>query len=159
MPGVQSEIDDVADRPECAELPDLSFGISTDKVYQELDCMGDNGRTVYQKESLLKDSIYPVSYGLFFAFTLFVLSSLTFRRKWPVIVVSILPLAGMLFDFLENYKLRKLMDQFPVLQQETVSMASIANIGKWSFIYVSIAVILILAVWSFIRIIEGIRKG
>ena len=156
---MSSAIIDASKQPGCADIPDLSYGLSQEKVYHDLECMGPDARTIYKKESITKDSLYPVSYGLFFAFTLLALSSLIFRRKWIVIVVTILPLIGMLFDFLENYQLRKLMDQFPELQQGTVTLASTANIGKWSFIYLSIAFTLILAVWSLIRATGVIRKG
>ena len=159
MADMSSAIIDASVDPGCADIPDLSFGLSQEEVYQDLKCLGEPGRSVYKKESVQKDSLYPVSYGLFFAFTLFALSSLLFRRRWIVIVITILPLIGMLFDFLENYQLRKLMDQFPELQQGTVTLASVANIGKWSFIYVSIAFTLILAVWSLIRATGIIRKG
>jgi len=155
MPGVQTAIGDVADKPECAESPDLYFGVSSQKAYQSLDCMGKNGRAVYQKESIVKDSVYPVSYGLFFAFTLFLLSSSLFRKKWPVITLTVLPLAASCFDFLENYQIRRLIDQFPALQQNTVHIASLANMGKWSFINISMVAMVILVVMVFARMIRG----
>ncbi len=159
MPKMVNSITDASVRPGCSEIPDLLFGIDQETVYQELDCMGKEGRSVYKKESTQKDSIYPLSYGLFFAFTILALSLPVSRKKWPVVVLTIIPLIGSLFDFIENLYLRQLVDQYPNLQTQTVAMANIANIGKWSFIYTGIAIVIVLAVWAFIRVIGSIRKG
>ncbi|NOX85131.1 MAG: hypothetical protein GXO86_04055 [Chlorobi bacterium] len=159
MSDMASAIVDASERPGCTEMPDISFGVTRDMAFQDLDCMGKEGRAVYKKESIEKDSIYPVSYGLFFAFTILTLSLPVFRKKWPVVVLTVIPLIGSLFDFIENHYLRRLVDQFPNLQTHTVAMANMANIGKWSFIYTGIAIAAILTVWSFIRVIGNIRKG
>jgi len=159
MPRIQGDIIRVADKPGCVSSLDLEFGFTKAVAYQHLDCMGPKGRTIYDTSRKTKDSVYPVSYGIFFAFTLFSLSSLLFRKKRLVLVLTSIPLLGMLFDFFENYQVGKLIAQFPDLKDTTVTLASAGNMAKWSFDYLSIGLIVALAIWVLVRTVKQNRSG
>jgi len=159
MPGIQDDIIRVADKPGCVSSLDTEFGFTKEVAFNHLDCMGRAGRSVYDESRKSKDSIYPVSYGLFFSFTLFSLSSLLFRKRSFIFILTAIPVAGMLFDFFENEQIGKLIAQFPDLKDTTVTLASAGNIAKWSFDYLSIGLILALSVWVMVRTIKGRHSG
>ena len=155
MPGVQQQMMSVADDPHCAVPLDLMmFGISDEAALTHLACMGETGRAVYRAAELKQDTIYPLFYGAFLAFTLWALASFGgITRNRGLLVL--LPIIAVAFDYMENHYIVELIDQFPHLAEGTVDMASMGNQMKWSFAMLSMVMVLILAALGGIRVWRG----
>ena len=65
--------------------------------------MGREGRDIYHFMAGKVDMIYPIVYSLFFVLLLASLLKKIFSQKSKIILISLLPLIGMLFDYLENF--------------------------------------------------------
>lgn len=59
-------------------------------------------------------------------------------------LLAFFPLIGMAFDYLENINILKLLDTFPNLSPDTVSLAERFTLLKHAFLFTSVAMILLL---------------
>lgn len=151
MPGVQHDVQAVALDAGCATPLDLFIvGIDRADALKALECMGQEGRDIYRAAEVREDAVYPISYGLLLAFTLWALSGFAGIRTKKGLL-ALLPFLAVAFDYVENAHIVQLIDQFPNLSEETVEMASLGNQFKWSFAFVSMALILILLALGGIR--------
>jgi len=154
MPAAQSQMKSASNDAECAQPLDLYyFGFTHADAYRALECLGESGRTLYRKVELREDAVYPISYGLFLSFSLFLLASDggLRRKRW---LLAFLPWMAVAFDFMENHYIVLLIDQFPQLGSDIVRMASIGNQLKWFFAAFSVLLLLWVATVSAIRLMR-----
>lgn len=155
MPGLMEDMKAVAVDAACAKPLDLFlFGFTEAQAMEVFGCLGEAGRAVYRAGELSQDTVYPVSYALFLSFTLWALSGLmvTGRKRF---FLTLLPFVAMIFDFVENAYIVQLIDQYPELDASTLLKASVGNQMKWFFALVSIALIVVFALLSAVRVVRG----
>ena len=130
--------------------PDTSLYYSADHLYRIADAYGQEGRQAYIRARFTFDVIWPLVY------TFFLLTAVSYlgRRALPLgsswRLANLLPLAGVLFDFLENISTSLVMARYPLTTPVIAEMAGVFTLLKWLFIGSSFLVLvmwLLLAVW------------
>lgn len=156
MRGASATIGVVATDPVCAIPFDLQiFGASQGEAQKTMECFGEEGRRIYQGIASHEDVAYPIAYGLFYAFTLFSLSSFCVRKKGITIVVTLIPLIIVISDLIENHYIIEMIKQFPVLRADTVASMSLFNSIKWALLFPTLLLTLIFSIWSVVILVKG----
>lgn len=136
-----------------AEIPDLTFNYSPERVYGMLEHLGEAGRQFYLTMTLRLDFIFPISYALFFG------SLLLFLRKKldfvPPVQVAFLPVAACLMDFLENGGTILMVTGYPQKLISTAMVTNIFTMVKMGGLMLSMALAVIGFIWLVIKKITG----
>jgi hypothetical protein len=150
MGGASESIAKIADNPSCAVPLDLKFfGVSKEEAEQTLSCFGSKGRELYVTFASREDVLYPITYGVFFGFTLFALSSFCIKRKGIILTISAIPIIITFSDFVENYYILNLLREFPALTPGSVCCMSLFNSVKWGlFFTLVLPSTVIFSIWS-----------
>jgi hypothetical protein len=152
-------IESKAKNATCARPLDLHLlGLNFQEAHLALDCMGNDGRVAYRQIEEREDIFYPISYGLFYAFTIYGLASFLRRKtlwKW---IMAAVPLLVMISDFIENRFIVRLIDQFPAIESGVVENMSLLNTLKWSGFFITIALIVMLGILSLVFLLKGNRQ-
>jgi hypothetical protein len=136
-----------------ANILDFEFGYDSDKAYEMLTALGDEGRTFYLTKIMPIDFPFPFAYMLFYAgwmalFMKLVLSKMIYKY------LLLLPVLAMLSDWIENIGIIAMLRNYPDLPDWAVYAASVSGILKTCFTVGSIAVIgvlFILIILKFVR--------
>lgn len=123
-------------------LMDLSFGFTPERGYSILESYGEEGRKVYQFVESFVDIIYPIIYTTAF---ILLISFLFNKNNWnarKVGILNIVPLAGMVFDMLENFGIIQMLRAFPEKVDFWAKFASNAGLIKWGFAGITILLVL-----------------
>lgn len=110
---------------------DLMFGFDTETVMHTLESYGAEGRDKMLFIGQVVDSIYPIVYTLLDILAISFLFSKFLAPGSKLHLLNLLPILTMVFDFIENYFIGKLITSYPNLRDETVRMASLFNQLKW----------------------------
>lgn len=129
---------------------DLNFGNSAAHINHTLATLGEAGRSAYLYVFLPIDTCYAVIYAVFYACTLaFFLRRLPLQRwklgwaRWIVV----LPVVAAACDWWENIAFAFMLSQFPSLAHPAlVASATIATITKFILVYLSLLLVLGLAI-------------
>ena len=84
------------------ESPDLSIFYSVDDLYRIAESYGEEGRAEYIQARLTFDVIWPIVYTVFLASSMSWLFIRGFSENSSWLYSNILPVAGLLLDYLEN---------------------------------------------------------
>lgn len=134
---------------ESAGSPDLSMYYTPDMLYQMADSYGEDGREEYIRVRFTFDLVWPLVYTFFLVTT----SSWILQRvvdvssRWRML--NLLPVAGMLFDYLENISTSLIMYRYPLETPLVDWLAGVFTSLKWiliggSFISLLLAVVLLI---------------
>lgn len=130
--------------------PDTSLYYSAEQLYRIAETYGLEGRQAYIRARFTFDVIWPLVY------TFFLLTAVSYlgRRAFPMgsswKLANLLPLVGVLFDFLENFSTSLVMARYPLSTPVIAELAGVFTLLKWLFIGLSFLVLvawLVLAVW------------
>ncbi len=125
-------------------VPDLHFGFTPETLYRIFENYGPDGRKFYLMTEVFADSIYPLVYTLFDILLL----SLVLRRMFPEgnpwRLLNLLPLSTLLFDYLENAFILKVLLNFPEHNDMAARLACMAQYGKWGSLGLCLALLLFL---------------
>jgi hypothetical protein len=134
--------------------PDLSLYYSADELYEMAEMLGEQGRVDYIHARFTFDLIWPLIYTFFLATSI----SWIYQRIAPAEsywrLVNLLPLLGMVGDYLENIATSIVMWQYPVTTPILDWMAGIFTTLKWFLIGGSFASLVlggILLIWPLIK--------
>ena len=128
-------------------LLDLKLWYSASEARELISSYGPEGRSAYIKGTLTLDYFYPVIYSLLLAFILYRLSA--------PLIISILPFAILLFDYLENTAILFLLYRYPQEWKFLASTTGWFTLLKWFFVFLSAIKILI---FFFRKMIRRIMK-
>jgi hypothetical protein len=147
VPNASSKVAKHADDPENAEILDVKpFWFTEAEAQQALHAMGEKGRKHYIRFHKREDMIFPLVYGSFLAFTLFLLNRKRFQKSKLMYLIPAVPLLAMMADLTENHHIVALTTQFPDLNSNTVKIAAVANAIKWSSVSLSLLMIATLVI-------------
>lgn len=110
---------------------DALFSYSPALFYAMAEQYMHAGREFYVLFSVIADTLYPITYGLFFYF---LITWLVFRVQWQNTIwryTYLIPLATVLFDLIENALLVFLLTEFPREVPTVVQIASTVTSIKW----------------------------
>lgn len=130
--------------------PDTSLYYSADHLYRIADTYGPAGRQAYIRARFTFDVIWPLVYTFFLLTAVSYLGSraLPLGSSWRL--ANLLPLAGVLFDFLENISTSLVMARYPLTTPVIAELAGVFTLLKWLLIGLSFLVLvvwLVLAMW------------
>jgi hypothetical protein len=123
--------------------PDTSFYYSSEALYQFADAYGPQGRSAYIRARLTFDVVWPLVYLAFLGTSIswaFQKSGMA-RKIWERL--NLLPVFGLLFDYLENGAAVVVMARYPDLTPILPQIAGVFTAIKWIFIGGSFAVLVL----------------
>ncbi len=120
-----------------AGTPDTSLFYSPAEIYRMAQVFGAQGRQAYIQARFTFDLAFPLVYTLFLTSGISYLlgHSLDENSAWRK--ANLLPLSGMLMDYLENVCAARVMAFFPATQPLAAVLAAAATPLKWLFLAAS----------------------
>lgn len=147
LPGQSAQAEVVS---QGAGTPDLSFYYSADELYEMAKAYGEEGRAAYIHARFTFDLFWPIVYTLFLATSLSWLFSSGFSSKSRWQSINLVPVVGMMFDYLENISTSLVMARYPVRTHVIDILAPLFTAIKWVFVGGSFVLLLAgLGVWVF----------
>lgn len=137
-----------------AGSPDGSFFYSADDLYGWAEVYGVQGRRAYVRARLTFDVIWPLVYTLFLSMALSWIMTRAFAADTLWSRANLMPVLGMLFDFLENGATALVMARYPQTTPVVDTLAGFLTSIKWLFVYGSFALLLfgiVASVWRWWR--------
>lgn len=151
MPG-QSKRADQASRG--ADTPDLSLIYSADDLYHMAESYGVDGRQEYVRIRFTFDLAWPLVYTFFFV----TVTSWLFAHAFPPgsiwRLANLVPILGMLLDFLENIATSAIMLRYPSHTPVVDMLAPLFTFSKWTALCISFMLLVIgikVALWTWIK--------
>jgi hypothetical protein len=117
--------------------PDLSLYYSPAELYRMAEAYGEEGRSEYVRARFTFDLIWPVVYALFLTTALAWLFGRAFPAgsRWQL--ASLMPILGLLFDYLENIATSVVMLRYPAETAVVDALAPIFTLLKWLLLGIS----------------------
>lgn len=137
------------------QVPDISFTYSSASVYSLLGAFGQNGRDIYMSQILPLDTIFAITYLLFFGTTLSILIRYLLPGMPEFQGLVILPVVGAISDIIENVCFILVVLMYPAQLPLVVSFASVFT--KLKFVSNGITMALIVIGLLIIGIISAQR--
>lgn len=134
---------------------DLNLGNSVEHIHYTIIALGNDGRMYYLKYFLVIDGVYAMVYATFyFCSNLFLLHKNEIRKK-KVYIFSVFPVAGMLFDWLENLSLCFLLVNWTTESAVWCMLFRVSNIMKFLFVYLSLLLVVLGILYYSLRKVRG----
>jgi hypothetical protein len=125
--------------------PDTSLLYSSDDLFDMAETYGEEGRDAYIVLRFTFDIVWPIVYFMFLVSLMSLLiKKLNLKEKYKYLIL--LPLFGVIFDFLENITSVVVMYKYPVEMIFFANLAPIMTFIKWSLIGISFSSIIILVI-------------
>jgi len=126
-----------------AGSPDTSFFYSPADLTRMAEAYGEQGRQAYVRARFTFDLIFPIVYTFFLVTSL----SWVFVKGFPASsrwqLANLVPLLGMLCDYLENITASFVMLRYPSPAVIAAALAPVFTLLKWSFIGLSFGLLVI----------------
>ena len=135
---------------------DIRFAYTADEVRADFQSLGSVGREIYQTVVGKVDMAYPLFYGSFLVLLMANVIKKVAGPDSPRLLISLLPLAGVVFDYLENFNTLGLLRNFPNLSAAAVEWGELMTRLKHITGMTSVGLIIVFAILILIR---RIRKG
>lgn len=135
--------------------PDTSFYYSADQLYQFAEAYGLQGRSAYIQARVTFDLVWPIVYLIFLATAISWAYKRAGREGEFWMRLNLLPVFGLVFDYLENGTTSIVMVRYPDLTPVLPQVAGVLTAIKWLFIGGSFAVLVVrmgMAGWHWVRI-------
>jgi hypothetical protein len=114
--------------------PDTSFFLTVKELYEIANSYGDDGRVAYVRARFTFDLIWPIVYTLFLASGISWLYSRSFNLESIIQRVNLVPVIGMVLDYIENITASIVMLRYP----ERTPLVDLATVivtpVKWVFV-------------------------
>jgi hypothetical protein len=130
--------------------PDTSFIYTSDDLYKLAQAYGEAGRMAYIKARFSFDLIWPVVYMIFFTAVISWLFQRAFKPGSLWQLSNLVPLCGMILDYLENISTSLVMFRYPETTRVVDILAPIFTLTKWLFVggsFVLLLLGLIVGIW------------
>ena len=134
--------------------PDLSIYYSAGELYRMAESYGEQGRNEYIRARFTFDLIWPLVYTFFLVTTISVIYMRLLPAENPWRMINLLPVLGMIGDYLENISTSMVMWRYPQATPVVDWMAGIFTTLKWLLIGDSFIGLLgggVLLLWQIIR--------
>jgi hypothetical protein len=125
-----------------AGSPDTSFFYSPADLYRYAEAYGAAGRQAYVQARFTFDLIWPLVYASFLVTSISWLSSRAFPTHSLWQRANLVPLLGLLFDYLENLATSLVMLRYPQTTPVVDVLAPVFTGLKWIFVFGSFVVLL-----------------
>ncbi len=141
-----------------AGTPDLSFSYSSDELYRMAEAYGEQGRQAYLRARWTFDLLWPIVYTVFLCTAISWLFNLSLPpgSRWRI--ANLVPLIGMLFDYLENIFTSLVMLRYPQPCPLGAAPAPIVTPLKWIFVGGSFLLLAVGIVAALLRWVKTPRE-
>ncbi len=141
-----------------AVSPDTSFFYSAEDIYQMASIYGADGRSAYIKARLTFDVVWPLVY---LAFLTSVITWFLQRKElfFMPIWLSLIPLLGCIFDYLENLGAVLVFAVFPAKIDFIAGLTGVFTMLKWITISLGFTIVLLLFLLFIYQAIVKKAKG
>ena len=123
--------------------PDMSFFLTVKELYEIAESYGESGRIAYVWARLTFDLVWPIVYTLFLASGISWLYSRSFGNDSIIQRANLVPVIGMVLDYIENITASIVMlrypERTPIMDMATVIVTPL----KWVFVGGSFLVLLL----------------
>jgi len=123
--------------------PDMSFFLTVKELYEIAESYGENGRVAYVWARFTFDLVWPIVYTLFLASGISWLYSRSFSTDSKIQRANLVPVIGMVLDYIENITASIVMlgypERTPMVDMATVIVTPL----KWVFVGGSFLVLLL----------------
>ena len=133
--------------------PDTSLLYNGETLYNMAETHGVEGRAAFLKARWTFDLAFPLVFTLFFITSISWLINRILKSGSPLRMFNLLPLAGMLFDYLENTATSLVMAAYPAHNKWGETLAPIFTPIKWLFVIVSLLLVVIGLVLYAVRLV------
>jgi len=124
------------------ESPDTSFLYTAQDLYRMAEGYGEAGRAAYIRARFTFDIIWPLVYSTFLLTAAGWLGGRLFSgSRWELL--NLLPLAGTLFDFLENTGASVVFARYPDRAPLLASLTPVFTLLKWGFLALGFGLLLV----------------
>lgn len=124
-----------------AGSPDTSFFYRPGDLLRQAEAYGEAGRAAYVRARWTFDLAFPLVYGFFLVTSI----GWCLRRAAPPSsawrLLSLAPVAAVLFDFLENTATSLVMAGYPVVPALALILAPWMTLVKWLLVYASFGIL------------------
>jgi hypothetical protein len=134
--------------------PDTSLIYTPNDLYNMAEAYGPEGRAAYIRARFTFDLIWPIVYFVFLASTVSWLGARAFDAGNPWRLLNLVPVLGLVFDYLENIATSLVMARYPAETPVVVLLAPIFTLVKWIFVggsFVVLVVTALVALWRRLR--------
>ncbi|MBW6465509.1 MAG: hypothetical protein K0B06_03295 [Brevefilum sp.] len=142
-----------------AGSPDTSLYYTASDLYRMAEAYGPAGRAAYIRARFTFDLLFPLVYT---AFLVTAISWLVKRADLPwgtLGRLNLLPVAGMLFDFLENISAVTVMSRYPQTTAVIDQLAGGFTLIKWNLISASFIALIVLGIIALVRWVRTRQKS
>ena len=135
--------------------PDMSLFYTSNDLYQIAEEYGEGGRMAYVKARFSFDLIWPLVYMVFLSTVLSWLFKKVFKANSFWQLFNLVPIFGLIFDYLENISTSLVMIRYPNPTNSIAIFAPIFTVLKWLCVGGSFVLLLIgLIIWGW-QLIKG----
>jgi hypothetical protein len=138
--------------------PDMSFLYSADDLYHMAQDYGEQGRAAYIKVRFTFDLIWPIVYMAFLTTAISWSYHQAFKPDRFLQLANLVPILGMLFDYLENMATSIVMGRYPTHTIIVDNLAPIFTLLKWVFVGGSFGILVIGLVVGILRWVQAKKK-
>ena len=140
LPGQAAKADAIAGK---TGTPDMSFYYSAGDLYHMAEVYGEQGRAAYVKARFTFDLVFPLVYTIFLTTSLSWVFIRTFKvdTRWQY--ANLVPVLGMLFDYLENLSASLVMLRYPARTIVIDTLAPVFTVIKWIFVNGSFVILFV----------------
>ncbi len=125
---------------------DTQFLYTSQEVRNGFEALGEEGRGVYRMVVGQLDMIYPVFYGLFLVLLLANVVKKIAPPGSSRVLIALLPLLGVLLDYLENMNTLRLLSDFPAVDDGRVQWGAMMTRMKHIVGMTSVGTIIVLTI-------------
>ncbi len=118
-------------------------GYGVEYVMGLFETLGEEGRRVYLWNQIPLDMIYPGLFGIAYSLLLFYILKILVRKESNWFFITFFPVAGGLFDYLENIGIIIMLNSYPSFSALLVRLTSISTVLKSISITISFVVLLV----------------
>jgi hypothetical protein len=128
--------------------PDTSFYYTPQDLYRIAEAYGPEGRRAYVRARFTFDLIWPLVYAAFLSIGVSWVYGQAFSSESLWQRVNLIPVLGMLFDYLENLSTSLVMLRYPARTPIVDLLAPAFTLVKWALVGGSFLLLLVGAVVS-----------
>lgn len=131
--------------------PDTTLFYSAENLRHMAEAYGPAGRQAYIRARFTFDLAFPLVYTFFLATSSSWMLQRLLKPANPWRRLNLLPLAAMLFDFLENICTAVVMAAYPAARPLAANLATIFTPVKWFFVCASFLLLLMGSILCMLR--------
>lgn len=126
-----------------AGSPDSSFFYTPADLYRTAEAYGEAGRAAYVRARWTFDVVWPLAYTFFLVTAIGWLFGKAFPAESTWQLANLVPLLGMIFDFLENSATSLVMLRYPAETPVVAALAPAFTVIKWILIAASFGLLVL----------------